>query len=172
MCWHDTYIDMTGGRRCNNNWKVQSFFCLQRTAGSAVLYCLFSSFFNNERCAVGVVFVVTDSCADLRLAVGRMVTPRSTSNLEHKPVEAPPLANTSTSALMMLASSIQEKTFLNWNRQRDYEAFPAKFWKISDESELILCTCLTTSRFWRSVKVKLQNRRACAIKNFISELVS
>lgn len=54
-------------------------------------------------------FTVTNPCADIWLDLCLIVTMQSTSSLDCKPLVCPPFANTATSALMMLASSLLQE---------------------------------------------------------------
>lgn len=54
-------------------------------------------------------FTVTSLSADIWLDLCLIVTLQSTSSLDRKPLVGPPFANTATSALMMLASSLLQE---------------------------------------------------------------
>lgn len=160
------YIVMARGRQCNNNWKVRSFFVFKETQevhSCIVSLCVFF-FFNEERSTVGVVLPSTDWPAHLWLAVRRLATLRSTSNLHRNLSKPRPSQTLATSALMMLASSIFQERPVNWTPRRNRELFLQPLLEITDESVFVLWTCLTASRFLPVGESEITNLGACAIK--------
>lgn len=83
-------------------------------AGSASMHCFFFLFFSIFPSMKSVLLWAwlrgQNSSTNLRLGVRHKLMLQSTNGFDGKPLESPPLANTATSALMMLASStLQER---------------------------------------------------------------